>query len=78
MRQRLHVTTPSPPLSVFASEMLLERLRCGVVVKRDDVEHFLTEQKASVNEQARKFSSFLYDALTNENVPGEFRHYLIM
>lgn len=44
----------------------------------DDVEHFLTEQKEYVNEQARKFSSFLYDALTNEDVSDEFRHYLIM
>ena len=46
--------------------------------ERDDVEHFLTEQKEYVNQQAWEFSSFLYEALTNKNVPDEFRHYLIM
>ena len=46
--------------------------------ERDNVEQFLMEQKAFVNKQAQKLSSFLYDALTNEKVQGEFRHYLIM
>ena len=44
----------------------------------DDVEYFLTQQKTAVDEQAKKLSAFLYDALTNENVQGEFRRYLIL
>ena len=43
-----------------------------------DVEDFLTRQKDVVNERAKELSSFLYDALTHERVPGDFRRYLIL
>ena len=44
----------------------------------EDVEKFLTEQKNVVNEHARTLSAFLYDALTHEDVPYEFRRCLIL
>ena len=44
----------------------------------DDVETFLTKKKNIVNEHARTLSTFLYNALTHDKVPDEFRRCLIL
>ena len=44
----------------------------------NDVETFLTDQKNVVNERARTLSTFLYNALTHEKIPDEFRRCLIL
>lgn len=46
--------------------------------EKNDVETFLTQQKEVVNDRAKELSTFLYDALTHRNVPGDFRRYLIL
>ena len=43
-----------------------------------DVEDLLTKRKAMVNRAATTLSTFLYDALTHESIPGDLRRCLIL
>lgn len=73
-------------LDLLGDENLVDRWRSILDVyeeflswkERDDVEDFLMQQKATVIARAGELSAFLYDALTHENIQGEFRRHLIL
>ena len=73
-------------LDLLGDENLVDRWRRILDVyeeflswkERDDVEDFLMQQKGTVNARAGELSAFLYDALTHDNIQGEFRRHLIL